>query len=718
MPSAQTSLSFTTPCGVRVRRHVEAGRDESAIDSLTARLDRARGAVLSSSFEYPSRYTRWDIGFVDPPIALEVAGSRLRVRALNDRGAVLAPAVAAAAGMTWTREVAEMQLPAPCAPATEERRTRGSALFQALRRVVGAFAAPDDPYLGLYGAFGFDLLQQLEPVPRCLERTAGQRDLVLYLPDELTLVDHAAETCRVVRYEFEVEGRSTDGLARTGAPSELGAPAHPRTACDHLPGAYAEAVESARARFLSGDMFEAVLTQTFFRRCERAPSEVFARLKTANPAPYGCLVNLGEGEFLIAASPEMFVRVRRRSVETCPISGTIARGQDALADARQILRLLNSKKDESELTMCTDVDRNDKSRVCEPGSVRVIGRRQLELYSRLIHTVDHVEGRLRLDCDALDAFLSHAWAVTVTGAPKRAAVRFIEETEKTPRHWYGGAVGVVNFNGDMNTGLTLRSLRLKEGIAEARVGATLLWDSVPEDEDAECRLKISAMLAALEDERTNSADATAAVEPVLTGRRVLVVDHEDSFVLTLADFLRQLGASVATQRPARALQTIMAAEPHLVVLSPGPGRPKDFDLDRTIRAARRKGLPLFGVCLGMQGLVEHFGGELRLSRQPVHGKTSRVWTAEDPLFAGLPQALDLGRYHSLYVKAGSLPKELKEIAHTDDGVVMAVRHRSEPLLAVQFHPESIMSMEGQAGLRILANACRDLVGKPLGAALV
>ena len=119
----------------------------------------------------------------------------------------------------------------------------------------------------------------------------------------------------------------------------------------------------------------------------------------------------------------MYVRVEGDRVETCPIAGTIARGVDPIADAEQIRTILNSTKDESELTMCTDVDRNDKARVCVPGSVRVIGRRQIEMYSRLIHTVDHVEGRLRRGFDALDAFLTHMWAVTVTGAPKLWAMQ-------------------------------------------------------------------------------------------------------------------------------------------------------------------------------------------------------------------------------------------------------------------------------------------------------
>ena len=115
-----------------------------------------------------------------------------------------------------------------------------------------------------------------------------------------------------------------------------------------------------------------------FTPCEEKPSALFENLQKRNPSPYGFLISLGEGEYLVGASPEMFVRVKGRRVETCPIAGTVARGVDALSDAEQILKLLSSAKDASELTMCTDVDRNDKARVCVPGSVRVIGRRQIE----------------------------------------------------------------------------------------------------------------------------------------------------------------------------------------------------------------------------------------------------------------------------------------------------------------------------------------------------
>src|SRR5699024_8851447 len=236
--------------------------------------------------------------------------------------------------------------------------------------------------------------------------------------------------------------------------------------------------------------------------------------------------------------------------------------------------------EKSELTMCTDVDRNDKSRVCEPGSVKVIGRRQIEMYSRLIHTVDHIEGTLLPEFDALDAFLTHMWAVTVTGAPKTWAMRFIEQHEAGPRRWYGGAVGALNFDGSMNTGLTLRTAHIRSGVAAVRAGATLLYDSDPEAEERETFLKARALLETLElGDRAADEPAEASErkpEPAdLQGRgmKVLLVDHEDSFVNTLADYVRRHGAEVATVRYGFDPSLLDRLAPDLVVLSPGPGLP-------------------------------------------------------------------------------------------------------------------------------------------------
>lgn len=719
MTEPPKTLTYRTRGGIQVERRLIPQPYEGAAEPVVDALERRRGVLLSSGFDYPGRYTRWDLGFVDPPVMLTARDRTVRIDALNPRGRVLLRAMAdALADLPALQRLETAPGLILCrvreaAPGfQEEERSRQPSVFSVLRAVSSLFESPDDHRLGLYGAFGYDLAFQFEPIRRRLERAGDQRDMVLYLPDEVLVVDHVTATATIHHYEFAAAGERTHGLARTTAPSPYDASppdgAAERPECDHGPDEYAAAVERARGAFRRGDLFEAVLSQVFSEPCPNGPATLFRRLRRANPSPYGALVNLGDGEFLVAASPEMYVRVEGRRIETCPISGTIARGADPIADAAQILTLLNSAKDAAELTMCTDVDRNDKSRICEPGSVRVIGRRQVELYSRLIHTVDHVEGTLREGFDALDGFLSHAWAVTVTGAPKRHAMQFVEDNEKSPRRWYGGAIGCLTFDGGMNTGLTLRTIRLHRGIAEVRVGATLLFDSDPQAEDAECRLKGSALFDAIRRPAGNGAPASAPAARPGAGKRVLLVDHEDSFVHTLGNYFRQTGAEVTTLRADAARAGMSAFRPDLLVLSPGPGRPADFDVSASIGAAMDLGIPVFGVCLGLQGMVEHFGGRLGVLDQPMHGKPSRVRVTGGRLFAGLPAEFGVGRYHSLFAEPDALPEDLEVTAVSEDGIAMAVEHRQLPLAAVQFHPESILSVEGDVGLRLIGAVVRCL----------
>ena len=687
---------FVTGGGVTIvrERHdtAYAGAIEAYIDGLNSR----RGAVFSSNYEYPGRYTRWDTAIIDPPVVISARGRAMRIEALNSRGEVLLPLIARTllgeAGIVLTQTTTRrlsLEIEQAGRVVTEEERSRVPSVFTVLRTLIRLFHTDHDANLGLYGAFGYDLAFQFDPVELSLERAQSQRDLVLYLPDEILVVDHHAATAWHDRYDYSGNGFDTAGLPRDSE-AEPFRPADripPRG--DHEPGEYARLVRKAMESFRRGDLFEVVPGQMFYERCESMPSEISRRLKTINPSPYSFFINLGENEYLIGASPEMFIRVTGRRVETCPISGTIKRGDDAISDSEQILKLLNSKKDESELTMCSDVDRNDKSRVCEPGSVRVIGRRQIEMYSRLIHTVDHIEGRLLEGMDAFDAFLSHAWAVTVTGAPKLWAMRFIEKNEKSPRAWYGGAIGMVHFNGDMNTGLTLRTIRIKDGIAEVRAGATLLFDSVPEEEEAETELKASAMISAIRDAKSgNAAAGERGAARVGDGVNILLVDHEDSFVHTLANYFRQTGAEVSTVRTPVAEELFDRLKPDLVVLSPGPGTPKDFDCAATIRKARQRDLPIFGVCLGLQALAEAYGGELRHLHVPMHGKPSRIRVSKPGIiFSGLPKEVTVGRYHSIFADPVRLPDDFIVTAETEDGVIMAFEHRREPIAAVQFHPE-------------------------------
>jgi anthranilate synthase len=711
---------FVTAGGITITRQRHDTTYRGAIETYIDALDCRRGAVFSSNYEYPGRYTRWDTAIIDPPLAISARGRAMKIEALNARGEVLLPVIgdviAALPEISvneTSKRLIRLQVAKPGRVFTEEERSRVPSVFTVLRAVTSLFRTDQDSNLGLYGAFGYDLAFQFDPVDTVLERKESQRDLLLYLPDEILVVDHYSAKAWHDRYDYAGEGFSTDGLPRerTEEPFRPANRIPPRG--DHEPGEYARLVEKAKESFRRGDLFEVVPGQMFYERCESKPSEICRRLKTINPSPYSFFINLGEGEYLIGASPEMFVRVNGRRIETCPISGTIKRGEDAISDSEQILKLLNSKKDESELTMCSDVDRNDKSRVCEPGSVRVIGRRQIEMYSRLIHTVDHIEGRLREGMDAFDAFLSHAWAVTVTGAPKLWAMRFIEANEKSPRAWYGGAIGMVHFNGDLNTGLTLRTIRIKDGIAEVRAGATLLYDSVPEEEEAETELKASAMLSAIRDARAgNSAADERQAALVGEGVNILLVDHEDSFVHTLANYFRQTGANVSTVRTPVPEELFDRLKPDLVVLSPGPGTPKDFDCAATIRKARSRDLPIFGVCLGLQALAEAYGGELRQLHIPMHGKPSRIRVSKPGIiFSGLPKEVTVGRYHSIFADPVRLPDGFVVTAETEDGVIMAFEHKKEPIAAVQFHPESIMTLGHNAGMRMIENVVAHLPRK-------
>jgi anthranilate synthase len=709
--------TFLTEGGVevsRLRREVGYG---GAIDSYIDRLDERRGAVFSSNYEYPGRYTRWDTAIVDPPLSITARGRAVTLDAYNDRGAVLLEMIAARLASEQEMTLVErtdrklaLQVHEPSRLFTEEERSRVPTVFTVLRAIVDLFRSSEDSNIGLYGAFGYDLAFQFDPVKQSLPRPDDQRDLVLFLPDEILVVDHYSAKAWIDRYDFAKDGATTfgqDGSVEAEPFQDTGTVPEK---CDHQPGEYADLVRRAKESFKRGDLFEVVPGQMFRERCKSKPSAISRRLKAINPSPYSFFINLGNQEYLIGASPEMFVRVNGRRVETCPISGTIKRGEDAISDSEQILKLLNSKKDESELTMCSDVDRNDKSRVCEPGSVKVIGRRQIEMYSRLIHTVDHIEGRLRDGMDAFDAFLSHAWAVTVTGAPKLWAMRFIEANEKSPRAWYGGAIGMVNFNGDMNTGLTLRTIRIKAGVAEVRAGATLLYDSDPEEEAAETELKASAMISAIRDAGSASVTAGARkTDRVGDVVSILLVDHEDSFVHTLANYLRQTGATVTTVRSPVADEVLDRIDPDLVVLSPGPGSPKDFDCKATIKRARARGLPIFGVCLGLQALAEAYGGQLRQLALPMHGKPSRIRII-DPgaVFDGLPFEVTVGRYHSIFADPASLPSDFRITAESEDGTIMGIEHSREPVAAVQFHPESIMTLGQDVGMRIIENVVARL----------
>ena len=704
---------FTSPSGIQVTRTLSTVPFEASMEDLLARMESRRGFYLSSGYEYPGRYSRWDIASVCPPLEVVGCGRKLSLRPLNQRGEILCQMLypVLAPHPDWqTVELRDGAIEGTLKPLPklfpEEERSKQPSAFSILRELIKEFQGFGDPHLALVGAFGYDLLFQFDPIPLKHPRE-NQNDLHLFLCDDIYFVDRRKEVIERWQYDFDQNGLSTVGLEREGETltTKPGFQAG-EIQSDHLATEYMANVEIVREGMRRGDYYEVVLRRTFFTDFEGSTAELFRRLQRHSPSPYEFFLQFGE-EQLIGASPEIFIRAASGRIETCPISGTAVRTGDPMRDAQNIRELLVSAKEESELTMCTDVDRNDKSRVCVPGSVRVIGRRLIESYAGVFHTVDHVEGMLAPGFDALDAFLSHMWSVTMIGAPKRSAALAVEQLERSSRGWYGGAIGMLSLNGDMNTGITIRTVHLRDGVARYNVGATLLYDSIPEMEERETKQKAEAFFRALDGGKPKELHLRAAEA---TGKdiRLLLVDNNDCFIHTLSNYARQTGAEVVTYRAGFPLELLDSLQPDLVLVSPGPGRPKDFGVPQMVQEAAKRGLPVFGVCLGLQGMVEAFGGELGILSYPMHGKPSTVHHDGKGAFCGLPEEFVVGRYHSLYAIPEQLPACLEATAWSDDGIIMGVRHKELPLEAVQFHPESILSAEADNGMKLIENVLREL----------
>ena len=708
------SQTYKMPCGIEVDRNVKILPTESALESVRKNLRHYPGALFASGYEYPGRYNRWDIGFTRPPIELRSIQRKIQLIAKNEKGEFMLPwfielledhphiiGSKSIHSKLWEADLKEMDKFFP-----EEKRSRQPSLFTLLRHLIQQLGSNKDSHLGFFGAFGYDLVFQFDPIEFKHSR-AEQPDTRLFLPDKIVVVDRRLEQAYEISYDFSYKQESTANCSRemtsiTELPKYKAAPqpAPPK-------GDYAKKVKLIQEGCKRGDYFEVVLSRTLQTEFDGKALDVFRRIQNRNPSPYEFFIQL-ENEQLVGASPEMFVRVEGQRVETCPISGTVARGDSPLEDADQIRELLSSDKEEAELTMCTDVDRNDKSRVCYPESVTVLGRRLIELYSKVIHTVDHVEGTLLDDMDGLDAFLSHMWAVTLSGSPKKAAMQTIEDLEDSPRRWYGGAVGILSLNGEINTGITIRTVQLKDGLANIRVGATLLAASDPDSEERETEIKAEAFVKAIKE-----TQAPVVKPPFMgqhgQGKKILFVDHQDSFVHTLAGYVRRTGAEVLTLRSGFPKHYLTDFDPDLVFLSPGPFNPDHFGLPELIKNLMKKNIPLFGVCLGLQGMVEALGGKLGILEIPQHGIHAMIHHENDSIFKDLPNPMRASRYHSLYATENDLPSEFKIIARSDDGVIMGIEHKSYPMAAVQFHPESIHAIRKDAGMKMIDNALKLLL---------
>ena len=392
--------------------------------------------------------------------------------------------------------------------------------LEVLRQRLGRFhpvRIPELPPLvgGAIGYFAYDMVRLIEDIPATHKNELGLDDAVLMFFHGLVAFDHVRHSVAIIRNVF-TEGPGTLRAKYNAAMREiretrrrLEQPLSPEAALPRRRRAplrvtsnfrkadFLLAVRKAKQHIRAGDIFQVVLSQRFSARTNADPFAIYRELRAVNPSPYMFFLRLG-GLSVVGSSPEMLVKVQGRDAEYRPIAGTQPRGRNEQEDRRQEEKLRTDPKERAEHIMLVDLGRNDLGRVCEYGSVRVEELLFVERYSHVMHLVSSLRGRLRENVDCLDALMACFPAGTLTGAPKVRAMEIIEELERSRRGIYGGAILYLDFSGNVDSCIAIRTLVAKDGVAYVQAGAGLVADSVPEREHEECLNKARALWQALE----------------------------------------------------------------------------------------------------------------------------------------------------------------------------------------------------------------------------
>jgi anthranilate synthase component I len=393
--------------------------------------------------------------------------------------------------------------------------TRG---FNKLREISASFrpvSIPDlPPFLGGgVGYFAYDMVRQFEKIPTLAEDDLGLDDYQVMYFSTILAFDHLRHRIHIITNIFNdrgaenLEGKYQDALLRIEqiekrltVPISLPSPAAqsslPETVSNVSEASYYANVATAKSHIYAGDIFQVVLSQRFAMQVCCDPFDIYRALRFVNPSPYMFFLRM-DNLHLVGASPEMLVKVQDRRVEYGPIAGTRPRGKTPEEDAQLSRELLDDEKERAEHIMLVDLGRNDLGRVCNFGSVKVTDLMRIEKYSHVMHLVSSVEGNLLPDLDCFHALESCLPAGTVSGAPKVRAMEIIEALEPRRRGVYGGAVGYVDFSGNLDTCIALRTLVIKDGIAYIQAGGGIVADSHPQREREESINKASALIRAV-----------------------------------------------------------------------------------------------------------------------------------------------------------------------------------------------------------------------------
>jgi len=393
--------------------------------------------------------------------------------------------------------------PDPYGAAAERLREYRPAPVEGLPPFVG----------GAVGFFAYDLVRTVEPLDPPNPDPLGLPDLVLMVTDAMLVFDHLRHELTILACAFVEEDGSVDAAYERAAATiaemrerlrgAVPVPAEPQVAepPQFESNMTREEFEAAVARIVeyvhAGDAFQVVPSQRFSAPAPVEAFSVYRGLRAVNPSPYMYFLEFGDFQ-LAGASPEPLVKVIGDRVETRPIAGTYPRGASEDEDRRLAEKLRNDPKERAEHVMLVDLGRNDLGRVCEYGSVKVDELMYVETYSHVLHIVSQVSGKLKEGVSPLDVLRSALPAGTLSGAPKVRAMQIIDELEKVKRGGYGGAVGYLSWDGDLDTAIHIRTVVCKDGQLHVQAGGGTVADAKPEYEWHESVNKAKAVFRAVE----------------------------------------------------------------------------------------------------------------------------------------------------------------------------------------------------------------------------
>jgi anthranilate synthase component I len=366
---------------------------------------------------------------------------------------------------------------------------------------------------GAIGYFSYDMVRLIERIPDTGRDDVGVDDCVMMFYRGLVAFDHVQHRVWVIRNVF-TEGPGSLRAKYDAALREirrtrrvLEQPLPPirrakkaralRVRSNMTKAQFTSAVRKAKEYILAGDAFQIVVSQRFEARTKANPLEIYRALRVVNPSPYLYFLKLGDVS-VVGSSPEMLVKVQGRNAAYRPLAGTRSRGRNEKEDQEMEAELLADPKERAEHVMLVDLGRNDLGRVCEYGSVSPERLMFVERYSHVMHLASSLRGRLRDEVDCFDALMACFPAGTLSGAPKVRAMQIIDELEPTRRGIYAGAILYLDFSGNLDSCIGLRTLVAKNGRAYVQAGAGIVADSVPELEYEESGNKARAVLKALE----------------------------------------------------------------------------------------------------------------------------------------------------------------------------------------------------------------------------